>query len=148
MYWRIWNLWGPTNLVASCVTELDDTLCCFTGVQWDSVWATHGVFIEAYVWKIALGWGRTRPDSLTASWNVATHGAFVAHVCRVVRFYPLQGVLLIRISTTPSEMGDGLFATSKHSNWTSFIIHMTNGIYIVDDNHLYQTCLITLACLV
>jgi hypothetical protein len=25
MYWRIRDLWGPTNLVASMVTELDDT---------------------------------------------------------------------------------------------------------------------------
>jgi hypothetical protein len=30
----------------------------------------------------------------------------VAHVCRVVRFYLLQGVLLIRISATPSDMGE------------------------------------------
>jgi hypothetical protein len=43
------------NLVASCVDELDDTLPRFTGVQWDSVWATHGVSVEAYVWKTALG---------------------------------------------------------------------------------------------
>jgi hypothetical protein len=25
MYWRIWDLWGPTNLVALTVAELDDT---------------------------------------------------------------------------------------------------------------------------
>jgi hypothetical protein len=37
-------------------------------------------------------------------------------VCRVVRFYPLQGVLLIQISPTPSEMGDGLIIVFKHSN--------------------------------
>jgi hypothetical protein len=46
--------------------------------------------------------------------TVATHGALLAHVYHVVRFYPLPGVLLIRISTTPSEMGDGLIAVFKH----------------------------------
>jgi hypothetical protein len=35
------GLWGPTNLVASTVTELDDTLPSLTDVHWDSVWATH-----------------------------------------------------------------------------------------------------------
>jgi hypothetical protein len=40
------------------------------------------------------------------------------------KFIPLQGWLLIRISTTPSDMGDGLFAVFKHSNWTSFMIRM------------------------
>jgi hypothetical protein len=37
MYWCIRDLWGPANLVASTVTELDDTLPRFTDVQWDSV---------------------------------------------------------------------------------------------------------------
>jgi hypothetical protein len=43
------------NLVASCVDELDDTLPRFMGVQWDSVQAIHGVYVEAYVWKMTLG---------------------------------------------------------------------------------------------
>jgi hypothetical protein len=59
------------NLVALCADGLDDTLPSFTGVQWDSVQATHGVFAEAY--------------------TVATRVASVAHVCRVVMFIPLQG---------------------------------------------------------
>jgi hypothetical protein len=66
MYWRIQDLWGPANIVALCVTELDDTLPHFMGVQWDSVQSTHGVSAETYTWKTALGRGRTRPDSLTA----------------------------------------------------------------------------------
>jgi hypothetical protein len=37
MYWRIQDLWGPTNLVAATVAELDGTLPRFTDVQWDSV---------------------------------------------------------------------------------------------------------------
>jgi hypothetical protein len=55
MYWRIRDLTGPINLVASTVVELDDTPPYFTDVQWDSVWATHGVSIKAYVWKTSLG---------------------------------------------------------------------------------------------
>jgi hypothetical protein len=30
VYWRIHDLWGPANLVASTVAELDDTLLYFT----------------------------------------------------------------------------------------------------------------------
>jgi hypothetical protein len=55
MYWRIQDLWGPINLVASTVAELDDTPPYFIDVQWDSVRATHSVSIEAYAWKTALG---------------------------------------------------------------------------------------------
>jgi hypothetical protein len=36
---------------------------------------------------------------------VATHVAFVAHVCHIVRLLPFQ-VILIRISTTSSDMGE------------------------------------------
>jgi hypothetical protein len=82
------------NLVASCVDELGDTLPHFTSVQWDSVWATHGMPAEAYAWKTTLGQGRTRLDFLSSSWTVATRVAFVAHMCRVVRFIPLQGWLI------------------------------------------------------
>jgi hypothetical protein len=46
---------GPANLVASTVTELDDTPPYFKDVQWDSVQATDGVSAEAYVWKTTLG---------------------------------------------------------------------------------------------
>jgi hypothetical protein len=55
------------NIVASCADGLDNTLPRFTGVQWDSVRATHGVSAEANMWKTALEQGRTWPDSLTTS---------------------------------------------------------------------------------
>jgi hypothetical protein len=55
------------NLVASCVDELDDTLPRFTGVQWGSVPATHGVSAKECTWKMALGQGRTQPDILALS---------------------------------------------------------------------------------
>jgi hypothetical protein len=41
MYWCIQDLWGPTNIVALCVAESEDTLQYLMGVQWDSAWATH-----------------------------------------------------------------------------------------------------------
>jgi hypothetical protein len=36
------GLWGPANIVASMVAELDDILPCLMDVHWNSVWATHG----------------------------------------------------------------------------------------------------------
>jgi hypothetical protein len=55
MYWCIWDLWGPTNLVALTVAELDDNLPSFTDVQWDSVQTTHGLLIKVFKWKTTLG---------------------------------------------------------------------------------------------
>jgi hypothetical protein len=155
MYWCIQDLWGPANLVASCVTELDDTIPpyrCYTG--W--CWATHGVSAEADTWKTALGWDRTRPDSLTASWTIGTRGALLARRCRVVGFYPLQGVLLIWISVTPSEMGDGLIVVFKRSNYTFIMLYlchdmdvnylvvkdMINRSKLFDYNCMFSTCAI------
>jgi hypothetical protein len=59
MYWCIRDVWGPVNLVASTIAELNDTLPRFTDDRSDSVRATRV--------------------------------ASMAHVCRVVRFFPLQG---------------------------------------------------------
>jgi hypothetical protein len=42
MYWHIQDLWGPVNLVASCVAETEVILPYLTGVHQDSSWATHG----------------------------------------------------------------------------------------------------------
>jgi hypothetical protein len=67
MYWCIRDLWGPANLLASMVIELDDTLPRFTVVQWDSVRATYGLPVEVFTWKTSLGWGRTR------SWLFDSH---------------------------------------------------------------------------
>jgi hypothetical protein len=46
------------------VIELDDTLHRFTDNRRDSVWATHELPREVFVWKTTLGRGRTRPNSL------------------------------------------------------------------------------------
>jgi hypothetical protein len=119
-----------SKLVASCVDELEDTFPRFMGVQWDSVRATHVVSIEVYAWKMALGRGRTRPESLAVSWTVATIGALLACMCRVVRFIPLQGWLQIQISMTPSDMGDGLFAAPKRSNYTCIMLYLVHDMDI------------------
>jgi hypothetical protein len=42
MYWRIHDLWGPTNLVASMIIELDDTPPYLIDDRRDSVGAIHG----------------------------------------------------------------------------------------------------------
>jgi hypothetical protein len=33
MYWHIWDLWSPANLVVSCVAESDDTLPYLMGLH-------------------------------------------------------------------------------------------------------------------
>jgi hypothetical protein len=40
--------WGPTNILASSIIELDDTLPYLMDDRRDSAWATHGVSAEAY----------------------------------------------------------------------------------------------------
>jgi hypothetical protein len=82
---------------------------------------------------------------------MATRGAFVAHVCRVVRFLPLQGCISIRISTTPSKMGD---AYSPSPNVEMFKFHLMIHDYFknVEDYFVvmaYDTHIVfdTFACL-
>jgi hypothetical protein len=75
----------------------------------------------------------------------------MAHVCRVVRFYPLQSVLLIQISATPSKMGDGLFTASKCSNSTFIMLYVVHEMdidyLVVDESINIKNCLVTIACL-
>jgi hypothetical protein len=132
MYWCLWDIWSPTNLVASCVTELDNTLPNLWMSRKDSVGPPTECLPRHL--KTALGLGRTRPDSLITSWDIATHGAPTTHRCRVVRFIPMQGWLSTRISVTPSEMGDALIAMSKRSNSTFkmlYLIHEMDVDYLV-----------------
>jgi hypothetical protein len=82
-------------------------------IKRDSVRVTHGLLGRVFAWKTVLGRGRTRPNSLIVIAKGGHLFSFGAHVCRVVRLFPLQGWLLIRISMTPSDMGDGLFSECK-----------------------------------
>jgi hypothetical protein len=86
---------------------------------------------------------------------VATHGAFVAHVCRVIRLFPLQSGLSIRISTTPSEMGDSLITWSKCSNSTFIMLYFYHDMdvdYLVADEMVNilklfdYTCMFSIGC--
>jgi hypothetical protein len=51
-------------------------------------------------------------------------------VCHVVRFIPLQGSLLIRISATPSDMGDGLFTAPKRNNYAFIMLYLVHEMDI------------------
>jgi hypothetical protein len=97
---------GPANLVASTVVELNDTLPRFMDVHWDSVRATHGLPGEVLAWKTTLGRGSTRPDSLIVivkgGHSCCLHGSCVS-CCQIIS---LARCILIRISVTPSEMGE------------------------------------------
>jgi hypothetical protein len=63
---------------------------------------------------------------------VATRVAFVAHVCHVVRLLPCK-VTLIRISATPSDMGD---ACSLCSN-VEVVYHHVHMRFMVMFNYDY-----------
>jgi hypothetical protein len=57
-------------------------------------------------------------------------------MCRVVRLLPLQSCISIRISVTPSEMGDGLLTASKRGNSTFIILYLCHEMdvdYLVVD---------------
>jgi hypothetical protein len=115
----IWNVlthmghMESPNWLGSCAAEMEAILPYLMGVQWDSAWATHGVSVEAYTWKMCTRVTWALIISLTVSWIIATRDALLACVCHVLRFIHLQGWLLIRISATPSDMVDGLFVASK-----------------------------------
>jgi hypothetical protein len=55
---------------------------------------------------------------------VVTRGAYAAHMYHVIRLFSLQCCISIQMSTTPSKMGDGLIAESKHSNSTFILLYM------------------------
>jgi hypothetical protein len=81
---------------------------------------------------------------------VATRGAFVAHVSRVVMFLPLQDCISIRISMPPSKMGD---ACSPHLNVELSTAQYCDDNYMDGDDYLIvmaylnQYWLDTFACL-
>jgi hypothetical protein len=85
-------LWGPAYWVATCAAETKAILPFLIDVQWDSAWATHGVSTEPYVWKTCTRVRWALIVSLTVLWTVATRGALLAYMCRVVRLIPLKGL--------------------------------------------------------
>jgi hypothetical protein len=63
---------------------------------------------------------------------VGTHDAFVVHVCHVAKLIPCK-VILIRISVTPSDMGD---ACSLCSN-VEVLYHQVHMRFMVMFNYDY-----------
>jgi hypothetical protein len=121
MYWCIRDLWGPTNLVPSTVGELDDTLPHFTDVQWDSVWATHGLPIEVFMWKMALGRGSPRSwlfDSHRERWPLMVH-SWLACVM-LLGYFPCTGTIDSNVHNTLGY-GWSLLAASKRRDGNNII---------------------------
>jgi hypothetical protein len=138
-----------SNWVASCATKIEAILPYLAGVWWGSAWATHGVSAEAYAWKTCTRVGWALIVSLTPAWIVATRGALLVCVCHVVRFIPLQGWLSFRISMTPLDMGDALFAVFKRRiiNFKILWWQLYEDDYLVVMVYVNQYCLDTFACL-
>jgi hypothetical protein len=155
MYWWIHDLWGPANLVASTVTELYDTLPRFTDVQWDCVWATHGLPVEVLAWKTTLGWGRTWPDSLIVIakgghlWCLRGSRVSCYQVISLARW------LLIRISVTPSDMGEAWSLRPNVEMGTTLLvcwIYLDDVDYFVVmaccyfNHYLCYLCMLSIGC--
>jgi hypothetical protein len=79
----------------------------------DSVRATHGLPLEVFTWKMALGLGRTQPNSMIVKAKGGHSFAFMALLCHVVWLFRLQGCLMIRISATSLDLDEGLLAVFK-----------------------------------
>jgi hypothetical protein len=110
--------WGPANLLASMVAELDDTLPYLTGDTRYSAWATHGVSTKAYVWKTCTRVRWARLDSLTVIVNCC-HSWYL----RDPRVLCCQVISLARLTINSNLCNTlrnewCLFATPKHSNST------------------------------
>jgi hypothetical protein len=125
--WHIRDSWGPTKLVASTVTELDDTLPHIMDIHWDSVWATHRLPVKVFTWKTVLGQGRTRLDSLIVivkgGHSCCLCGSRVS-CCQVIS---LAMCTLIQISMTPSDMGDACSLLSFHRSVISLCSYEIYG---------------------
>jgi hypothetical protein len=105
MYWRIWDLWGPANLVAPTVVELDDTPLYFMDdigiVFGPPMDYRRGFHVED---GTRVRWARL--DSLIVnakgghSWYLCGSRVSCCEVISLTRW------LLIRISATPSDMDE------------------------------------------
>jgi hypothetical protein len=81
---------------------------------------------------------------------VATHGAFVAHVCRVIRSFPLQGLKLSRVTVKPSNMGATCLLQSFNSNSTRIMLYLYHEMevdYLVVNEMFHISKLIDYNCM-
>jgi hypothetical protein len=101
MYRCIRDIWSPTNLVAPMVSELDDTLPRFTDDKSDSVWATHGLPIKVFMWKMALGRGTTQSrlyDSHHEMWPLVLPSWFTCVV--LLGYFPCKVTIDLKLCDT------------------------------------------------
>jgi hypothetical protein len=107
-------LWDPSNLLASTVVELDDTLPYLMDDTQGSAWATHGVSAEAYAWKTCTRVRWARLDSLIVivncchSWCLCGPRVSCCQVITLARFK------LAQVSTIPSDIGNTCPLQSFH----------------------------------
>jgi hypothetical protein len=83
-------------------------------IRRDSVWATHGLPGEVFMWKMALGRGRTRSwlfDSHHKRWSLVLPSWLTCVVLSC--YFSLARWLLIRIFTTSSGMGEACSLSSN-----------------------------------
>jgi hypothetical protein len=154
MYWRIWDLCGPANLVASTVAELDDTLPRLTDVHSDSVWATHRCSSRLSCARHVLGRDRTWADSLIViakgghSWCLRGSRVSCCQVISLVR------CILIWIFVTPSDMGEACSPCSnvvleRHYCWFKNIgwcwLLCSQGMLIIN-YYFYYHCMLSIGC--
>jgi hypothetical protein len=98
------DLWGPRNLVALTVAKLDDTPLYIT----DGIRIVFGLLTD---YPLRFLQGRRHQGTVgLAQLFVSHHERWSLvlsswHVCHVVRLIPCK-VILIRISATPSDMGE------------------------------------------
>jgi hypothetical protein len=64
-------------------------------IRRNSVQANHRLPFEVFAWKTTLGRGRTWPDYLMVIAKGSHSFAFMALMCRVVRFFPCKVDYLI-----------------------------------------------------
>jgi hypothetical protein len=105
VYWCIWDLWDPANILVLTIAELDDTPLYFTG-DIRIVWRSPTDVQRGIAWKTCTRVRWARLDSLIVivkrGRSCFLRGSRVSscHVISLVRW------LLIRISVTPSNMGE------------------------------------------
>jgi hypothetical protein len=140
VYWRIWDLWGPANLVASTVTELDDTSLYFT----DDIGI---VFRPPTDYQVRFSRGRRHYgtvgparlfDSQCERWSLVIYVWFTCVV--LLGYFPCKVTIDSNLHDT-LRYGWGLFAVYKRRSVIPLcsyeIMVMLNYDYLVVKNWWY-----------
>jgi hypothetical protein len=122
------------------------------GWYWDSVWTTHGLPIEVFVWKMTLGYGLPDSTLWKSMRKVATHDTGVVHVCHVVRLFPLQGDCWFESLWHPQIWVKVIRCCHSvevlfHYVHMRFMVMLNYGYLVVKNDDTKNGWLIYLACL-